>query len=419
MKKMPKDRGIDHTLNLLKEGYHFIINRSESLNTNIFKTNLLGKKVYCLIGSTGAELFYDDELFKRDNAAPSRIKKTLFGQNGVQGLDGEAHQKRKSMFMKLMDDNAMKKIGILTDKYWNIYFNNTTSLKNISMYQASKKVFLQTACEWTGVPLKKDEIDKRVVQLAKLFEHAASIGLKHWQARSARTSANKWIEEIVRKVRSRNLDIKKDRALYKFAWFRDINGELLEDKVVAVEILNILRPMVAVSVWVANLGLAMHQFPEEARKLQNNNDKDIEMFLQETRRYYPFFPFAIANVKKDFEYDGYKFKKDTLTLLDLYGTNRYQEDWSQPEAFIPKRFKDWENSPFSFIPQGGGNYDFGHRCAGEFITIVLMKTTVQYLINNITYEVPEQNFKFNFNDIPAIPSDGFVISNIQFYKPQF
>jgi hypothetical protein len=35
--------------------------------------------------------------------------KTPFGQNGVQGLDGEPHQKRKSMFMKLMDDNAMKK----------------------------------------------------------------------------------------------------------------------------------------------------------------------------------------------------------------------------------------------------------------------------------------------------------------------
>lgn len=44
MKKMPKDRGIDHTLNLLKESFHFIINRSDSLNTNIFKTNLLGKK---------------------------------------------------------------------------------------------------------------------------------------------------------------------------------------------------------------------------------------------------------------------------------------------------------------------------------------------------------------------------------------
>lgn len=136
------------------------------------------------------------------------------------------------------------------------------------------------------------------------------------------------------------------------------------------------------------------------------------MILQETRRYYPFFPFAVARVKKDFEYEGYKLKKDTLTLLDLYGTNKYQEGWSQPEDFIPERFKNWADTTFNFIPQGGGSYDFGHRCAGEFVTMVLMKATIQYLINNITYEVPEQNF----NDIPAIPSDGFVINNIQFYK---
>lgn len=87
----------------------------------------------------------------------------------MQGLDGKAHQERKSMFMKLMDDNAMEEMSILTYKYWNIYFIHTTCSKNISTYEDSKKVFLRTAREWTGVPLKKEEIDKHVVQLAKLF----------------------------------------------------------------------------------------------------------------------------------------------------------------------------------------------------------------------------------------------------------
>ncbi|MGX0346557.1 hypothetical protein ACUXOE_001795 [Staphylococcus cohnii] len=57
-KEMPKDGNLDHTLNLLKEGYYFIINRQESLSTNIFETNLLGEKVYCLIGSKGAKLWF-------------------------------------------------------------------------------------------------------------------------------------------------------------------------------------------------------------------------------------------------------------------------------------------------------------------------------------------------------------------------
>jgi len=193
----------------------------------------------------------------------------------------------------------------------------------------------------------------------------------------------------------------------------DINNELLE-KVVAVEILNLLRPMVAVSVWVANIGIGMHQFPEAAKQLQNGGNQYIEMFLQETRRYYPFFPFAVARVQKDFEYEGFKLKKDTLTLLDLYGTNRHPKDWSQPETFLPERFINWKQTPFNFIPQGGGNYDFGHRCAGEFVTMSMMKATIHYLIKYISYDVPEQNFDFNFNDIPAVPSDGFTINNIHY-----
>ncbi|MCY1038592.1 MULTISPECIES: hypothetical protein [Staphylococcus] len=40
MKEIPKEHGLDHTLSLLNEGYYFIINRSERLNTNIFETKL-------------------------------------------------------------------------------------------------------------------------------------------------------------------------------------------------------------------------------------------------------------------------------------------------------------------------------------------------------------------------------------------
>src|SRR5699024_854840 len=146
----------------------------------------------------------------------------------------------------------------------------------------------------------------------------------------------------------------------------------------------------------------------------NGGNQYIEMFLQETRRYYPFFPFAVARVQKDFEYEGFKLKKGTLTLLDLYGTKRHPKDWSQPETYLPKRFINWKQTTFNFIPQVGGNYDFRHRCAGEFVTMSMMKATIHYLVKYISYDVPEQNFDFNFNDIPAVPSDGFTINNIHY-----
>lgn len=414
MKEAAKDKNFDHTLKLLKEGYYFIINRREALNTNIFQTKLIGKKMYCLSGRKQAELFYDNELFKRQGAAPSRVNKTLFGEGGVQGLDEGAHYKRKGMFMELMGNQEMVEISKLIYKYWLAYFDHISNRKNVNMYEASKKVFLQTACEWTGVPLKENESDKRASQLSNLFENAASVGLKHWKSRRERIKAEKWIEELVHDIRNGNFNLDKDKALYKFSWFHDIDGKLLGEKVVAVEILNLLRPMTAVSVWVANIGLAMYQFPEEAKKLQNGEEKKIMMFLQETRRYYPFFPFTVAKVKKDFEYNGFKFKKGTITLLDLYGTNKHPEDWSNPQQFIPERFEHWEQTPFNFIPQGGGSYDFGHRCAGEFVTMAMLKATMDFLIKHITYDIPEQSFDFNFNDIPAVPNDGFIINNVRF-----
>ena len=48
----------------------------------------------------------------------------------------------------------------------------------------------------------------------------------------------------MKKMPKVGIQIKKDRALYKFAWFRDINGKLLEDKVVAVQLLILLIGLV-------------------------------------------------------------------------------------------------------------------------------------------------------------------------------
>src|SRR5699024_12507490 len=94
---MPKDPGFDKTLSVLKEGYEFIMNRKDDLSSNIFETRILGEKAICLTGSEQAELFYDNTCFRRSDAAPARGEKTLVGQGGGQGLDGEVHETVKAL----------------------------------------------------------------------------------------------------------------------------------------------------------------------------------------------------------------------------------------------------------------------------------------------------------------------------------
>lgn len=58
-KQIPKEEGLDHSLDVLKEGYAYFLERRKKLDTDVFETTVLGQKAYCLGGEAGAELFYD------------------------------------------------------------------------------------------------------------------------------------------------------------------------------------------------------------------------------------------------------------------------------------------------------------------------------------------------------------------------
>jgi fatty-acid peroxygenase len=102
MPDMPQDSSPDATLALLRDGYDFIRNRCRELDTDVFRTRIGLEQTICMRDAEAARLFSDTERFQREGAAPSLARKTLFGEGGVQGLDGEPHRHRKAMFMSLM-----------------------------------------------------------------------------------------------------------------------------------------------------------------------------------------------------------------------------------------------------------------------------------------------------------------------------
>ncbi|UOQ84914.1 cytochrome P450 [Gracilibacillus salinarum] len=402
---MPKEGGLDHTLEVLKEGYHYIMNHAEKFDHRIFETRILAEKVICMVGKEEAELFYDNEKFSRKNAAPGRIQKTLFGQGGVQGLDGQAHHHRKNMFMSLMTKEKLTEMQALVREEWRAEVK--ANQEKLEVYDAAKNVLTRAALKWTGVSVDSTDEEQWVDELSDMFEHAADVGPKHWKARYSRIKAQGWLEDMVDKVRNHELAADQDRALYQFSMHKDHNGKGLEKSIVAVEILNLLRPIVAIAVYIDFLMLSIHDFPEKVAHIE---DGDAKSFIQEVRRYYPFFPFAAARVKQDFTWKGYEFKEGTLTLIDLYGTNHDPDIWENPERFEPERFMEWKSSPFDFIPQGGGEFDIGHRCAGEWMTIDILKETAEFFVNEVSYSFPKQNLAYSMNDIPSLPKSRVVIT---------
>lgn len=413
--EIPVDHGIDHTLQFLNEGYQYISNRRERYQSNMFETRILGgQKVICLSGEEAAKVFYDEDKFMRQGAAPARVLKTLFGEDGVQTLDGESHTNRKELFMSLMNAEKLAEMTAIIKKEWDLAIESWENMDAVVLYDEANKLLTKAVCQWAGVPLWANEWDKRAKQLNALFEAGGAVGLEHWKGRVARQNIETWAAQHIEDVRHGKTVPNEATALYKMAWHRDLNGELLPSDVAAVELVNILRPVVAVSVYITFCALALHDFPEEKAKLERSHDSsDKHMFVQEVRRYYPFFPMAVARVRKDFLWSGHDFKEGTLVVLDLYGTNHHPDIWEKPNEFIPDRFQDWDESPFNFIPQGGGDFYVNHRCPGEWLTIEIMKACLDKMVNGMTYDVPKQNLNYSMTRMPSLPKSGMVINHVR------
>lgn len=344
---------------------------------------------------------------------PKAIQKALLGEGGVQGLDAEAHRHRKQMFMSLMAPERIEQLVRLTAEQWRDCIRKWTSTDQVELYAELHKLLTRAVCSWAGVPLAESEVGTRTREVAALFDHAGSVGFRHLWSRWARRKADHWMADTVDQIRDGRIQPPERSAAHIIAHHRDLIGELLTPHVAAVELLNVIRPTVAVSVFIVFVAHALHEHPGVREKLQADDDGYADRFIQEVRRFYPFFPAVAARTRQPFEWDGYQFAEGRSVILDLYGTNHDPRTWKRPEKFEPERFRRWDRSPFNFIPQGGGDHHGGHRCPGEWIAIELMKLATDFLVRRMHYEVPAQDLRIDWSRLPAIPRSRFLIRNVR------
>ena len=193
---------------------------------------------------------------------------------------------------------------------------------------------------------------------------------------------------------------------------RDRQGQLLPRRVAAVELLNVLRPVVAVDQYMAFAALALHDHPAWRERVRDD-DEATENFVQEVRRYYPFFPMAAARVRRSFDWQGHHFPAGPT------GAARPVRHQPPPGALagtgaVPAgAVRRPRVDPFELIPQGGGDHWAGHRCAGEWITIDLMKRAVTNLASTMRYDVPVQDLALDLHRMPALPPLGLTLTNVR------
>lgn len=405
--KIPKVKALDSSLAFLREGYRFVSNRCGNLHSDVFQARLLGKSFFVAQGEDAARTFYAPERFTRKGALPTSVLHLLQDKNSVATLDGKEHHHRKAMFMALMRSERLELVARLTSEELRNEASRVVG-QEVSSHTIFRLALGRSVCRWAGLPVEGAERDRLIGQLGAMIDNAGRVGPPNWLARVQRWGAERKARRFVEAVREGSLVPPEGSALHDIALHRDQDGNLLPAGTAAIELLNILRPTVAVARFATFAMLALHQHPRARQRVASDDDY-LQAFVQEVRRTTPFFPVVAGIVRQPFTWRGRSFVEGERFMLDLYGTNHDPRIWSAPEDFQPERFLGWGGNAFTLIPQGGGDHDQNHRCAGEWMTIALMETMLRTMTREIRFTAPKQNLTVDLSRMPALPKSGVMI----------
>jgi fatty-acid peroxygenase len=404
---IPRERTPDSSLALVREGFEFVTNRCRRHGTDTFATRLMLRPVVCAQGAEAARFFTETPMTRR-GAIPRPLLALVQDVGSVATLDGELHRCRKRMFLEMMTGAEIARLERISDEGWRLAGERWRRAERVILLPAVEELLCRVACDWAGVPRVEPETSQRAAELAAMVDGAGSIGPRNLRGHVRRRSSERWAAATIRRIRAGQLPDGASPAA-AIAGHRDADGRLLDEPVAAVELLNLLRPMVATARFVVFAALALHRYPGAREPVRDGDEEQVTAFVHEVRRFYPFFPAIGGRTLAEAEWRGEALPAGQWLLLDLYGTNRDPRTWDEPELFRPARFLGWTGDPYTFVPQGAGDAAAGHRCPGEPATIALVRSALRALTREIAYSVPEQDLRIPRSHIPPRPASGLVI----------
>lgn len=367
----------DITAQLLARGYTLSAHLAGDESRDATAVRLMGAPAVWLRGRQGAEAFYDTTRFRRAGALPRVVSDVLFGTGPVHCLDDEAHRHRKTLFLSVTEPGAVAGLSETVGDGWERGLTLTLDRGDpVAVFPAAVKVIGQAVQRWAGLDVGADHV-ARSEDLARIVDGFGGLGPRQARARLARARADRWAGEQI--DRARRGEAPEGSVLDQVATFRDLDGSVLPRHTAAVELLNVLRPTVAVSWFVAFAAFALQQDTYWRGRVAAAGAPEVVAFAHEVRRHYPFVPVLAARAREDTEVCGVALRAGDRAVLDVYGTNHDARAWSHPDAFDPSRFEDTEPDEFAFVPQGGGDARTGHRCPGEGIATGILTAVVPSL----------------------------------------
>ena len=351
------------------------------------------------------------------------MRHTLFGTGGAQGLDGHANAHHKRMLLSVATGPNIARLDAPFAERWRGAVARRPA--RVDLTALAYDLLFRAACVWAGVP-DRDATDAAREDVVSLIESAGAAGPRHWRGRIGRRRANARAAALIARQRAGEIDAPPGTALHAVAAHTphpDPAGRPLDRHTAAVTLLNLIRPVAAVARYVVFAALALHAHPGCRARLAGEvagGDPDplaaptyADAFAHEVRRFPPVLPerdracprlVRLARPRVPGRAaDGARFVRHLPRPAAV----------RRPRPLRPERFLGGRIDPFALVPQGGGGHWAGHRCAGEWVTLMLIRRAACLLAAETSYDVPRQDLRVEMRRLPPGPRDGFVMADVR------
>jgi fatty-acid peroxygenase len=287
---MPRARGFDHSYAFLREGYDFISNRCAELGSDGFRARLMLWRVTCMRGASAAEVFYASDKFTRRGEMPLTVLMLLQDFGSVQMLDGKGHRHRKAMFAAIGRPQAADDLMVQFSAEWQRTVPRWSRRESIILFTELEEMLTRAGASWAGVSMSEDDLKQRTREFSEMLAATGSFGARTFRALLLRRRTERWAQGVISQTRSGKIACSPDSPLAVLASHLDADGRPLSVKVAAIELINVLRAVVAVARFIAFAANALHEHPRARAQIAEGDQAHLGRFADEVRRTAPFFP---------------------------------------------------------------------------------------------------------------------------------
>lgn len=419
---------VGDTLSMLKDPGGFLLERARELGP-VFKAKVLGDDVACFVGPDAFAHFLDTKLFTRANGSPPHVQQ-IMGHDAVLFLEGEAFRTRKELLMNVFSEAAIDAYAPLVTRVTRRYARRWAELgaftwkPEIFSYAltVASALFLGTNPDVDDPALENDVdlMTRGILAIpVKLPGGAFARGLK------ARDRVLTRIERAI----AEHEKTPQDDALSRAIAARTKTGEKLTKDQLLVETFHFFVAYVPVIGGLTMLAMELGLHPEVVRKIRDEAEEKLgdrpitwqnlraltylDAVCKESRRIQPVLPvtfFAVA--KEDSTFQGFEIKRGMKAVGCIGATLLDDKVYPEPNRFEPERWmgaRPTEKMQHAWVPHGGGQPFTHHRCAGEWLADLMLKTFALVMARDYTWSLPPQDLAPTKGELFAVPASGLDV----------